>query len=147
MGIENDKTRRDFYESVANSLDEEDIKHLFTRLRKWEERHIERFSEINESLARDKTAESYEGEFNEYVRLLVDDKLYKNIEAMEFAEKVKSPIDAIKYGIGFAKDDILFFDILMSHVPETRRPVIKELMDEENQHLVYLHKLKGKYQN
>ena len=147
MGIKNEKIQRDFYESVANSLDDEDIKHLLTRLRKWEERHIERFSEISESLARDKTAESYEGEFNEYVRLLVNDKLYKNIKAGEFAEKVKIPIVAIKYGIGFAKDDILFFDILMSHVPETRRPVIKELMDEENQHLVYLHKLKGKYQN
>ena len=146
MGIEKEKARRDFYGRVADSFDEQDIKDLFTRLRDWEERHIEKFSKIREGISRDETTESYEGELSDYVRVLVDDKLYKDIEPGEFSKKVTKPLDAIEYGVGFEKDAILFFDSLMPHVPETQKGVIQELIDEEKQHLVFLHKLRGKYQ-
>ena len=106
MGIEKEKARRDFYDRVAKSFDAEDIKQLFTRLSKWEERHIERFSEIRKAILRDETSESYDGELNEYMRVLVDDKLYSTIGPDEFAERVRSPVDAIHYGIGFEKDAI-----------------------------------------
>jgi rubrerythrin len=44
MGIEKEKKRRDFYALVAESFSDEEIKGLFTKLRDWEETHIEKFS-------------------------------------------------------------------------------------------------------
>ena len=54
-------------------------------------------------------AESYPGEMQAYMDSLVDDKLYGAVSPESFAENVKTPTEAINYGIGFEKDAILLF--------------------------------------
>lgn len=144
MGIEKEKARRDFYGLVSKNFAEKEIKDLFIRLRDWEEAHIEKFTEIKNTLKESETTESYPGELKAYIKALVDDKLYKDVSASEFSKNIKTPLSAIFYGMGFEKDAIIFFSELARYVNSADKDVIEKLIDEERKHIVYLNELKEK---
>jgi len=142
MGIEKEKKRRDFYANVALAFDDKDIKDLFSRLADWEETHIKKFGEIKESIKDSQSADSYPGELDDYINVLLDDTLYKDVTPAEFKKKITTPLSAIQYGIIFEKDAILFFNEFLEHTP--RKEVIRQLIKEEKQHIIYLAELKKK---
>ena len=145
IGIEKEKARRDFYAQVADQFEDGDVKDLFTRLRDWEEGHVKKFQAIRDGLNEPGAVESYPGEMEAYMQALVDDELYQDVSADTFVEYVKTPKDAIIYGIGFEKDAILLFMELASMVQSKDKQVIMDLMQEERQHIVQLIKLRKKY--
>jgi rubrerythrin len=146
MGIEKERKRRDFYGYVADKFNDKEMKELFSRLRDWEDMHIKKFTEIRDSTQDYEIAESYEGEFGAYIRFVVDDLLYKQMSREWFSENIKEPVAAIRYGIGFEKDAILFFNELIAYMMPPHREKIKELVEEEKRHLIYLSGLKKKYE-
>jgi len=144
IGIEKEKKRRDFYGQVAAHFPQPDLKALFGRLRDWEEEHIRKFSEIKSKVDQQPPAESYPGELSLYMRSLVDDRLYQDIAPESFSKKVASPQEAIRMGIAFEKDAVLFFSELKKYCAETDQQVIEQLINEEKQHIVYLSELRAK---
>lgn len=146
MGIEKEKRRRDFYALTAEQFEDEKIKDLFTKLRDWEEEHISKFTEIRSALKQKEISETYAGELEGYMNVLVDDKLYKAITPEAFSKEIASPKEAIERGMEFEKDAILFFTELLGHVKDGNRETIQKLIDEEKQHLLYLFQLKGEYE-
>ena len=79
-----------------------------------------------------------------YMQALVDDKLYSRILPANFSKNVKTPMDAISYGIGFEKDAILFFNELVKYTADSRKEIVGKLIDEEKKHIVYLALLRQK---
>lgn len=144
MGIEKEKKRRDFYGLVAERFAGKDMKELFSMLRDWEKEHIKKFTEIRNSIKDIRETESYDGELDSYMRVLLDDKLYNDVFPAKFNANVKTPLDAISYGIGFEKDAIIFFNEIMNYTVDARKGVVKKLIEEEKQHIVYLAALKEK---
>ena len=144
IGIEKEKARRTFYDQVASHFDEPEMKDLFTKLRDWEDAHIKKFQSIRDSLGEPKIVESYPGEMDAYGHALVDDKLYTEVKPDVFQQTVKTPLEAINYGIQFEKDAIFFFQELAHFIQTTKKDVIMQLVEEERQHIVYLIKLKRK---
>lgn len=144
MGIEKEKKRRDFYALVAKKFKNKEMRELFSNLSDWEETHIKKFSSIRDSVRQEEITESYQGEFGAYMRALVDDKLYSQISAANFAKNVLTPVSAVQYGIGFEKDAILFFEELLNHMEPAFRDKVLELVNEEKQHIIYLTELKRK---
>ena len=138
LGIEKEKKRRDFYGLVAEKFSDKNMKELFTKLRDWEDAHIKKFTEIRGSIKDIRETENYEGELNFYMQALLDDKLYNDVSPSKFSASVKTPLDAISYGIGFEKDAIIFFNDIMDYTVDARKDVIKKLIEEEKQHIVYL---------
>jgi rubrerythrin len=138
LGIEKEKKRRDFYGLVAERFSDKNMKELFTKLRDWEDAHIKKFTEIRGSIKNIRETENYEGELNSYMQALLDDKLYKDVSPAKFSANVKTPLDAISYGIGFEKDAIIFFNEIVNYAVDARKDVIKKLIEEEKQHIVYL---------
>ena len=145
-GIEKEKKRRDFYGLVAAKFKEKDMKELFSRLRDWEEEHIKKFTVIRKSVEESEATESFTGELASYMKSLVDELLYKEVSAEEFSKNVKSPLIAIRYGIGFEKDAILFFNELLKYMEPHHSEKVKELIDEEKKHIIYLTELKRRYE-
>jgi len=145
MGIEKEKKRRDFYAQTAQSFSEKEMNDLFSKLRDWEEAHIKKFNEIRKGIEDSETTESYEGELRDYMNVLLDDQLYQEVSADNFSKKVTDPLSAIQYGISFEKDAILFFSTISDHLGSSSREVIKKLIDEEKQHLIYLTQLRKQY--
>ena len=145
MGIEKEKKRRDFYGLVSEKFKDKEINSLFSRLRDWEDEHIKKFSQIRDEVKGSEITESYQGEFGSYIRAMVDDRLYSEASPSGFAKNVKTPLEAIKYGIGFEKDAILFFHELLRYMTPHHQEKIVELINEEKKHLIYLTELKRKF--
>lgn len=147
MGIEKEKKRRDFYDMVSKKFaDNPDMKELFTRLRDWEETHIKKFSEIRNTVEEDETFEGYPGELEDYIGTLVDETLYSVVNPESFSQTVKNPVDAVKIGMTFEKDAILFFSELIPSMNPVHTEKVRMLIDEEKLHLVYLSRLKTKFE-
>lgn len=144
LGIEKERKRRDFYGLVAERFHSEDLKELFTKLKRWEDAHIHRFTEIRKTVKDKEPVESYQGELSAYMQALVDDRLYAEVSPDNFSANVKSPLSAIHYSIGFEKDAILFFNELVPYTPSLNKDLMVELVNEEKKHIVYLNELKNK---
>lgn len=146
MGIEKEKRRREFYALVAQSFKQKEMNELFTRLRDWEDEHVKKFTDIRNTVTEYEVMESYQGELEAYMKTLVDDMLYDQVTSEAFARNVKTPLEAIGYGIGFEKDAILFFGELMKYMTPHHQESIVELIREEKKHLIYLSELKKKFE-
>ena len=146
MGIAKEKKRRDFYATVAKKFKDGQLQELFTQLADWEDEHIKKFTEIRNSIEESEVVESYQGEFEAYIKSLVDELQYKQVTPANFAKYVRNPLAAIKYGMVFERDAILFFGEIMRHMEPNRQDKIAVLIDEEKKHLIYLAKLKTKYE-
>ena len=142
IGVDKEKAREAFYDRVATHFDDPEMKSLFSKLRDWESAHVKKFNSILDSMEEKETVESYPGEMSLYIRALVDDALYKQVSSDQFHNHIKTPIDAINYGIGFEKDAILLFQELMGFVQSKNKDIILKLIEEERHHIVYLIKLK-----
>ena len=103
MGIEKEKKRRDFYARVAETFEDERMRELFSRLRDWEEAHINKFTQIKESVNEIRPVDSYPGELTNYMQALIDDKLYSEVSSQNFNKKVTTPIEAIQYGLSILR--------------------------------------------
>lgn len=144
LGIEKEKKRRDFYAQAASVFAEPALKELFTQLKDWEEMHIKKFTDIRNSLDRDEAAESYPDELRLYMQSLVDERLYQKVSVNEFSKNVKTTVDAIEVGISFEKDAVLFFSELLNYTADAHKQVIRQLIEEEKKHIVYLAELRKK---
>ncbi|MFC1594158.1 ferritin family protein [Candidatus Omnitrophota bacterium] len=144
MGIEKEKARRDFYDRVSQQFEDKQLKELFEKLRDWEKDHVIKFQGIRDALNEPGAAESFTGEMSGYMDALVGDQLYKDVSPEAFSNNITTPILAIDYGIGFEKDAILFFSELSRFTQSSKQDVIKQLIDEEKQHIVFLADLKKK---
>ncbi len=142
MGIAKEKKRRDFYALVATSFKQKEMKELFGRLRDWEAEHIKKFGEIRDTIDESEVVESYQGELGAYMKALVDDMLYKQVTAAQFSKNVKTPLEAIAYGLSFEKDAILFFQELLRYMTPLHQEKVVELINEEKKHVIYLTELK-----
>lgn len=144
LGIEKEKKRRDFYDAVANKFKEKEMKELFVNLRDWEAEHIEKFQEIKKGVDDTEATESYSGERQDYMQVLVNEKLYKESTLTEFMQTVTTPLVAIQHGMGFEREAILFFSELQNFLRDVFRSIVGKLIDEEKQHLIYLGALRKK---
>jgi len=146
LGIQKEIKRRDFYAYAAQNFKSKEIKGLFSKLRDWEETHIQKFTEIRNSIEESEIAESYQGEFAAYIKATVDDLLYSQVSSEWFAGNVKTELEAIRYGMGFEKDAILFFSELLRYMTPFHKEKVELLIGEEKKHLLYLSEQKGKYE-
>jgi len=142
LGIQKEIKRRDFYAQAAQAFDDAVLKKIFSQLRDWEETHIKKFTLIRDKIEEPSPAESFLGELNSYMEIFVDEKLYNDVSLDNFRKNISSPLIAIKYGIEFEKDAIVFFTGLIPYLESSSRDVVHQLIDEERQHIVYLAKLR-----
>jgi rubrerythrin len=143
IGIEKEKKRRDFYALAAEKFKgTKELAELFTRLRDWEVEHIRRFEQIRAGVKKAQYTESYEGETEAYMDAIVDSELYSKITPETFASIVRTPADALDRGIGFEKDAILFFSQLSRFIDEKSAEIVRTLIKEEQQHMLYLFNMK-----
>lgn len=83
--------------------------------------------------------ETYQGEYFEYVELIVDTHLFNNADKLEkLVENARTGQDIVRLAIDFEKDTILFFNGLRSLALKEKQAVIDDLIMEEQIHLVKL---------
>lgn len=148
MGIEKEKKRRDFYAKLAVMFKDQRLVKLFTDLKRWEDEHVDKFTQIKVALGDEQAShESYEGELGNYIEAYLDNKLYYEVDSAKFNERIKSPDDAITMAMHFEKDAIIFFTEIFNWVQPVHKPTIKQLIDEEKQHLLFLYNMRKSLKN
>lgn len=125
-----------FYAGVEEKLANPAVKELITHLKNEEKQHEETFRNLLPNLSPANLRETYPGEYEDYLKIIVDTHIFGKVNSAEEAlEKVETEVDALNFAMGFEKDTILFFRELRDLVTEKDKGVIDRLIQEEQSHL------------
>ena len=125
-----------FYQSLAESLDQKDLKELFAHLAAEEEKHIKSFQTLSESFQEYKPNTSDEEEYYAYIKSLSDRNVFTRKEGIdEIVKKIKGKEDALNMAMGFEKDSIIFFIEVQELVKKSDKIAIDALVRQEREHL------------
>ncbi|OGF52624.1 MAG: hypothetical protein A2497_07020 [Candidatus Firestonebacteria bacterium RifOxyC12_full_39_7] len=136
MGIQIEKNGKEYYEEVSKCSKSGKAKIIFEFLEKEELEHIEFFNKLLSGLEKEEIAESYPGEYHEYIEHLSELHVFtKEGKGKEAACKIKSDKEALQTAVTFEKDSILFYYELKNFISVKDGKVLDEIIKEEQGHL------------
>ena len=133
--IEKEKKRRGFYSTVAELSQQEEMRGLFRFLAEEEERHVETFTKMRDSLPADQHSAHYTEEIQAYMDAVIDDHLYGDIDTTEFVQRAIDAKNVFRLAIGFEKDAILYFREFTPYLSESEQKVVADLIEQEKGHI------------
>jgi rubrerythrin len=134
--VEKEKKRKGFYATVSELSTDKDMKDLFYFLMEEEDRHVESFEQIRDSLSPEETlSDEYSEDMEAYMDSVVDDRLYADIDSKEFVQNAINANTVFSLSIGFEKDAILYFKEFLPFLTESDRKVVVELIEQEKGHI------------
>lgn len=142
--VEKEKKRKGFYANVSEFSTNEDMKDLFQFLTEEEEKHVAAFVQIRDNLPEETHPAEYSEEMQAYMDSVIDDRLYSDIDTVEFVQRAIDANNVFRLAIGFEKDAILYFREFLPYLSESDRKVVGELIDQEKGHIRRLAELKNK---
>jgi len=143
IGIE--KSGLAFYQSLVKKEKDVMARGAYKYLAEMEEKHIETFQSMLDTVGEYKPPEMYTEEYDLYLKALVDSAVFTDDKvAREMAEKAASSAEAIQIALGAEKDSILFYSEMRNLVRERDRGVVDRIIEEEKSHLRQLSDLKRK---
>ncbi|MGQ9532555.1 MAG: ferritin-like domain-containing protein [Desulfotomaculales bacterium] len=125
-----------FYRTLLDCIADDPTREVIAYLAEEEARHEATFSGMLAGLEDYSPAESFPGEYEQYLRWLVDNHVFiREADACALAKRVTSPREALDLALGFEKDSLLFFHELRQLVPEGERGVVDGIIREEREHV------------
>lgn len=125
-----------FYQKAESLVNNPAAKELLAYLKEEEAKHEKLFREMMGTLEPANVRETYEGEYEEYLKALVDNHVFGAEGAAEKAlARINNEIEVLNTAMGFEKDTILFFRELRDLVSDKDREVVDRLIREEQSHL------------
>ncbi len=144
IGIQIEKNGRDFYKEVLENSKSEKAKEIFRYLADAEEKHIDVFLALLDSVNEYTPEEAYPDEYFAYMNSLASAYVFtKEDVGKDIGKSVKSDAEAIETGIKFEKDSILFFEGIKKVVPGADQAIVDALIRQEEEHLEKLEELAG----
>ncbi|MFH1395107.1 MAG: ferritin family protein [Candidatus Omnitrophota bacterium] len=145
MGIQIEKNGKEFYSELSEKFKKEPAGEVFKCLETEEEKHVEIFNDIFATACSYVPKEAYPDEYFAYMNALASQYVFtRKNTGKTVAEKLKNSDEALKLGIGFEKDSILFYEGMRQMVSENDRRLIDKLVQEEKNHLKKLCELRGR---
>jgi len=144
MAIEIEINGRDFYNAVAAKVKSIKAKNLFQFLAGEEEKHIEKFKKILESVKKYEPKEAYPEEYFAHINALASNQVFtQKDKGAQVARGAKDENAAIAIGIKAEKDSITFYEDMKKIVPEEDKRIVDDVIAEEQKHLEELISLRG----
>ena len=135
----------DLYLALARNSGNYYVGKLFMELAKDEQRHKHELEKWLEKLSDQAKNEAYPGEKALFLKALVDENTFTCDEASKKAlETTVSEEEALRAGINFEKDFMLFLHELKQHVAREGSNLIDKLISEEIKHLKDIIDIKDK---
>lgn len=135
MAVTMEEKGREFYEWAAGQFQEDSIKQVFIRLAEEEKEHSRIFKKLMDL---PEAGETTDPQKTRYIKMLAQaGDIFPH--RSEIYDSVKTPVDALAYGIQAEKDAILLYQELYNGaVSEVVKSAISRLLEEEKMHLVEL---------
>jgi len=127
-----------FYRGMADTLDNKEVKELFSALADEEVKHKLTYEEMVSNIEEYEPFESYPGEYFAYLRAYADNHIFTPDKLKEEMGKIKDAASALKFAIDRELDSILYYQEVKKLLPENQRNVIDKIIDEERRHFVKL---------
>ncbi len=130
MAVELEKEGMQFYEEMAKVLKNREHKQICKRLAEDEKKHADIFQKLGSEGGFSSPA--YEDqEAIEYLKALIEMKVFKEKGAMDIRELINKGIEA-------EKDSLLFYYEIIQNVSDDESRFIKKIIKEEQSHLKQL---------
>lgn len=135
----------ELYLALARNSGNYHVGKLFMELAKDEQRHRHELEKWLDKLKSEKQEEAYPGERSLFLKSLADENTFRCDTAQKKAlETTIDEEEALRAGINFEKDFMLFLHELKRHVSHEEPGVIDTLIDEEIRHLREIFNIKDK---
>lgn len=136
LALEMEKTGKEFYEKAAAFAKDVQLKEILGYLAKEEEKHIQDFQKLGETLAKEFVPnESYAGEYGDYLKSIVSNHVFNVNEVEDLVKGITTDRDILKFALSFEKDSIMIFQEFGNFVNKAGNDVITELINEEKGHI------------
>ncbi|NLL39525.1 MAG: ferritin family protein [Clostridiales bacterium] len=127
---------QEFYDKALQYATGYKLKEALVYLAREERKHAETFRKMGDQLKKDFIPnESYEGEYEEYLKSIVNSRSFNVKKAEETVKELKSDKDILNFALGFEKDSILIFSEFKAFVNDEGKKVIDKLIEEEKEHI------------
>jgi len=144
VAIRVEKAGRAYYTEMASSAGEEKVRGLCRFLAEQEGQHVLTFETIQQDLKDRPAREQYEGEFGEYVKALIDARIFSDeSSAIKKVKDAADSIEAVDNAIAFEKDTILLMNEMRGVMPPDDVGTIEKLIGEEKKHIRLLAEVKS----
>jgi rubrerythrin len=140
IAIDIEENGRRFYEKAMGLSDDHDVNTVFAALAQEEAEHLEKFKDLKSQLPKAASGDTVwdpENEVDQYLQMMADMNVFRSdVDMEERLSLVGSVEDALKLGIQFEKDSIIFFLSMQEATAENKgRKSIDQLVNEEKEHL------------
>ena len=133
-----------FYQALADQSKNKDIRAIYEHLAKEEEKHLDTFKGMLNTVGKYQPPEVYAEEYMLYLKSLADSSVFTDVtQAKEKAKKASSESEALDIGIQAEKDSILFYTEMQNFVKPADQKAVSWVIDEEKAHLRQLSQLRG----
>ncbi len=139
MAIQDEETGIAFYTALAEESDDREVADELRRIADQERTHKERFNRMLGEVADYTPREEYAGQYEAFLKTLYDTRPFLNPEqAAEKARAIGSPLEGAQLALQIEKDTLFFQQQLTKVLPGKHQHLVREIIDEEKQHLVQL---------
>ncbi len=133
------------YKTLAKNSKNFHVSRVFKQLADEEDKHIDELKKWDTSLTAYKPVEAYPGEYVLYIKAMAEESTFKCDRACEKSiETDISEEDAIKTGINFEKDFIIFLHNIKKHIKMGDEKIVNSVIESEECHLKKLYTLQKK---
>ena len=145
MAVKDEETGIAFYKGLAKVAKTQDVKDTCMEIAQQEEGHAARFLKMLEEIGHYQPREEYAGQYDEYVRALLNNKAFPEPEkAAEKARSVRSDVEGVLIAMSLERDALLFYQELKTLIKPEYMEYVEEIIDEERGHLIDLARLKNR---
>jgi rubrerythrin len=144
MAVKDEETGIAFYRALAERAKDADVRRQVLAIAQQEEVQLAWFRKMLNEVGQYQPTEQYPGEYEEYLWALLKSRAFPEPEAAAAkARAVAGDAEGIDVAIRLEKDTLLFLHEMRRFLGDERSAYVDVIIDEEQDHLVDLAKLKG----
>lgn len=125
-----------FYEKALAYAQQPHVKEMLIFLAQEEEHHVKAFTELGQTLANYFVPkERYAGEYEDYVKSLVNSHIFKISEVEAKVNSIKNDHDILHLALSFERDSIVIFQEFKNMANKAGADILERLIEEEKGHI------------
>ncbi len=142
MSVDEETAGEVFYRAWSEHTSNAKVKAEAARIADMEKHHKEVFGELLKKLGEPGGAETYAGEYQDYVDALMADKEFGGAEEAGKLAGSLSDLDAVNTALKTEQKALLLYGFLEKQLDEADCATVAEVIEEERTHVVDLTRLK-----
>ncbi|MDD4802331.1 MAG: ferritin family protein [Syntrophomonas sp.] len=142
IALQMEESGKLFYEKALPLAKGDKLKEMLIYLAQEEEKHYHAFRELGSQLKYQfRPNESFAGEYEAYVKSLVDSHIFKLSEVEDLVKEIKNDRDILHFAISFEKDSIIIFQEFKNASNKEGAEILEKLINEERGHIRKINEL------